>query len=149
MGWISLPKWGAVTSRPQKGNFLCRMLSYEVQMVKTGPLNFALLILLPNSWKSYVLQWPRQCRKVPLSVVSSPRTSNTMVCWLHPTQHPKQHLDRLVVLHSSRESLPILYEGLTLFVLEIVPSDESSGPHLIHCPWDANNSIDSAVFALS
>ena len=134
-----------------KGTFLCRILSYEVQMVKTGALIFAQLILLPNSWKSCVLQWHRQCRKVPLSLVSSPRTSNTMVCWLHPTQHPKQHLDRLVVLHSSRESLPILYKGLTLFVLEIVPSDESSGPHVIHSPWDANNSngisIDSAVFA--
>jgi len=30
-----------------KGTFLCRILSYEVQMVKTGPLIFAQLILLP------------------------------------------------------------------------------------------------------
>jgi len=77
-----------------------------------------------------------------------------VVPWVHPTQHPKRHLDRIrsVFLHSSRQKVSIVYNGRAPFP-KIAPSNGVSGPHLIHdslCPSKPTNpngiSIGSAVF---
>jgi len=55
-----------------------------------------------------------------------------MLPWAHSSPYPKRHLDRL---HSSRQSVPILYNGHPFPLKMALSRGLGSGPHLIQVPW--------------
>ena len=114
------PKWGAVTSRTPEGISLCRNTSLDIQTAKIGPSVFAQLTILSNTQNPMLFNGPNTPQNFPfLCGYLDSQLRHRSFC---PHKSTTQTACRSVqpFLHSSRQSVPILYNGPT-FPLKISP----------------------------
>ena len=138
-GWFNgIPQVAPVCTPPNNG-FIDGSTRVQIQNgISTGSAIFAQLM----AERHYTLQWATLSpSKLPLPMVESgPHRIHDSMC---PSEPITQTASRLVqpFLHSSPQSVPILYNRRPLPSPKLVPSHGVYGPHVKHGSFGSPESI--------